>query len=233
MRIHHCILIGLLACLSNIANAAGFHTFKDTQGREMEAKITRVSGEDVYIERRDGLNTKVKRSIFSQVDQTYIAEWAHNALLESGIFEVHFSQKRSKKRDSESGGIEREDYKAHYDIVITNQAYENLSDIRVEYLILKFEDALSAQKRSAGTIQRLTGSAELKQIDARKEGSTSTEEFTMLNTKLAPGYVWASGGKKTSKDVLKGIWVKIYVGDKLVHEISKPENMMRKERWDQ
>jgi hypothetical protein len=198
----------------------------------MEAKVTRVSGEDVYIERRDGLNTKVKRSIFSKEDQTYIAEWAYNALLESDILEVRFSQKRSKKRESESGGIEREDYKTHYDIVITNQAYEALSDIRVEYLILKFEDALSAQKRSAGTIQRLKGSADLKRIEARKEGSVSTEEFKMLNTKLAPGYVWASGGKKTSKDVLKGIWVKIYVADTLVHELSKPENMMRKERWD-
>jgi hypothetical protein len=52
-----------------------------------------------------------------------------------------------------------------------------------------------------------------------------------LESKLAPGYIWANGGKKTSKDDLKGIWVKIYVGDKLVHQQSRPENMMRKEAW--
>lgn len=233
MRILHGILIPLFICLGTITHAAGFHTFKDTQGREMEAKITRVSGEDVYIERRDGLNTKVKRSIFSQEDQTYITEWAHNALLESGIFEVRFSQKTDSRRESESGGIERDDRKVHYNIIINNKAYEDFSDLRVEYLILKFEDALSAQKRSEGTIKRIKGSANLNQIRARKEAQVSTKDFSMLNTKLAPGYVWSSGGKKTSKDVLKGIWVKIYVGDTLAYETSKPENMMRKERWDQ
>lgn len=232
MRIHYCILICLIACLSTIAHAAGFHTFKDTQGREMEAKITRVSGEDVHIERRDGLNTKVKRSIFSQEDQTYIAEWAHNALLESGIFEVRFSQKTDSRRESESGGIEREDHKVHYDIIINNKAYEDFSDLKVEYLMLKFEDALSAQKRSQGTIERIKGSTELKHIEARKEGKVSTEHFQILETKLAPGYIWANGGKKTSRDDIRGIWVKVYIGDTLVHEISKPENMMRKERWN-
>ena len=231
MHIHLGILLYLLLCLTNIANAAGFHTFRDTQGREMEAKITRVSGEDVYIERRDGLNTKVKRSIFSNEDQTYIAEWAHNALLESGILEVRFSEKNSKKRKSDSGGIIRKDYKAHYDITITNTAYEDFSDITVEYLILKFEDALAAQKRSQGEMKRLKGNASLKTLEARKEGSVSTKEFPMLESKRAPGYVWANGGKKSSKDDLKGIWVKIFVGDTLVHQQSRPENMMRKEAW--
>lgn len=231
MQIYFYILLALFAGLSTVTQGADFHTFKDTQGRQMEAKITRVSGEDVYIERRDGLNTKVNRSIFSQEDQTYISEWAYNALLESGIFDLHFIQKRSKRRKSESGGIQREDYKSHYDIVITNQAYEDFSNLRVEYLILKFKDALSANKRSTGTIERISGSAELKGIEARKEKTVSTEEFQMLDTKLAPGYVWSIGGKKTSKDLLKGIWVKIYLDDKLAHEISKPENMMSKERW--
>lgn len=231
MRIHHGIFLCLFICFGTITNAAGFHTFKDTKGREMEAKITRVSGEDVYIERRDGLNTKVSRSIFCKEDQTYIAEWAHNALLESGILDVRFSQKRGNKKKSSSGGIIREDYKTHYVINITNEAHDDLSDIRVEYLILKFEDALSAQKRSQGEIKRLRGSASLSKILARKEAQVSTEDFPMLNTKLAPGFIWANGGKKTSKDVLKGIWIKVYVGDKLVQEISKPENMMRKEQW--
>ena len=53
----------------------------------------------------------------------------------------------------------------------------------------------------------------------------------MLESKLESGYIWGNGAKKTSKDKLEGIWVKIYIGDKLVHEISKPENMMRKEKW--
>ena len=37
----------------------------------MNAKLTQVSGEDIYIERLDGLNTKVNISIFSKADQNY------------------------------------------------------------------------------------------------------------------------------------------------------------------
>jgi hypothetical protein len=80
-------------------------------------------------------------------------------------------------------------------------------------------------------MKRLKGNASLKTLEARTEGSVHTKEFPMLESKLAPGYIWANGGKKTSKDDLKGIWVKIYVGDKLVHQQSRPENMMRKEAW--
>jgi len=67
------VIFTLILFTSNSAlQAASYHTFADTQGREMEAKITRVSGDDVYIQRRDGLSTKVKRSIFSKKDQSYI-----------------------------------------------------------------------------------------------------------------------------------------------------------------
>ena len=99
-------------------------------------------------------------------------------------------------------------------------------------LILKFEDQLAADKRSEGTIHRIKGSAKQNLIKAREEVRVSTEKFPMMETQLAQGYVWKGGGQRDSEDVVKGIWVKIYVGNKLVHEISKPENMMRKESWD-
>ena len=43
---------------------SNFRTFIDSQGREMSAKLTQVSGDDVYIERLDGLSTRVDISIF-------------------------------------------------------------------------------------------------------------------------------------------------------------------------
>ena len=121
----------------------------------------------------------------------------------------------------------------HYEVVITNNDYDNdFKDIRVEYLIVKFEDALAAKKKSQGMLQRFSGSGACDVIKAREEISISTEKFPMRETQLAPGYVWTNKGKKDSKDDIRGIWVKIYVGDKLIHEISKPENMMRKESWN-
>ncbi|CAA6676763.1 MULTISPECIES: hypothetical protein [unclassified Lentimonas] len=225
------ILILALFMSSSALQAADFHTFKDTQGREMEAKITRISGDDVYIERRDGLSTKVKRSIFSKKDQSYIEEWAKEALLQSDILEVRFTEKKTDKHKASSGGIKSETYKSNNSIVIENTAYEDLSDLTIEYLILKFEDAISAQKRSEGQIRRLKSNTTLKYLPKRSEVSVETKPIPMMDTKLESGYYFKNGGKETSKDEIRGIWVKIYVGDTLVHEISKPENMMRKEAW--
>ena len=54
---------------------SNFRTFIDSQGREMSAKLTQVSGDDVYIERLDGLSTRVDISIFGKDDQGFIREW--------------------------------------------------------------------------------------------------------------------------------------------------------------
>ncbi len=217
----------------HVAFSSEFRKFTDVKGRQMEAKITHVSGKDIYIERSDGLNTRVDVSVFSEADQEYIKQWAHNALLESGIFDVRFSSKRSDRNKYTKGGIEYEEYNMHFNIVITNNDFDHdFEAIKVEYLIVKFEDALAAKKKSHGTIQRFKGSASHHFIKAREEVSIATEIFPMLETELAPGFVWTNGGKKDSKDAIRGIWVKIYVGDKLVHELSKPENMMRRESWN-
>ena len=227
------LLFCWLSCFTHIAFSSEFRTFTDVKGRQMEAKITRVSGEDIYIERSDGLDTKVDISVFSEADQKYIKQWDYNSLLESGIFDVRFSSNQSGQNKYTECGIEYEEYNMHYDIVITNTNYDNdFEDIKVEYLIVKFEDALAAKKKSHGTIQRFKGSASHHLIKAREEISIATEKFPMRETELAPGFVWTNGGKKDSKDDIRGIWVKIYVGDKLVHELSKPENMMRKESWN-
>ena len=227
------VLFCWLTCFSHAAFSSEFRTFTDVKGRQMEAKITRVSGKDIYIERRDGLNTRVDISVFSEADQEYIKRWAYNTLLESGIFDVRFSSKRSDRNKYTECGIEYEEYNMHYNIVITNNDYDHdFEAIKVEYLIVKFEDALAAKKKSHGTIQRFKGSASYHLIKAREEVSVATETFPMMETELAPGFVWTNGGKKDSKDVIRGIWVKIYVDGKLVHELSKPENMMRKESWN-
>jgi len=197
----------------------------------MTARLTRVSGDDVYIERQDGLTTKVALSIFSAEDKKYIQEWATKNLLTSGIFEVRFTTENSSKRDSESGGIQRESYQSAYGIEVENTSYEPVKNIRIEYLLIKFEDALAAAKRSEGEIRRLKGEVKIDYIGDRSKATVKTKSVPMLETELAPGYVWSGGGKRTSKDVLKGIWIKMYVGDLLVHEYSKPENMMRTEAW--
>lgn len=231
MRHRLLFLVFLLTTALLHANGT-FRNFSDQQGREMQAKLTQVSGDDVYIERRDGLATKVDIGIFSEDDQKYIRDWARKEAIKDDAIEVRFTTDVSdKSRWKSSGGIMQKTWKESFGIVLTNKSYMDLKNIRIEYLLFKFEDAVAAEKRSEGVVRYLTGTTTVAFLKAGDETTASTEKFPMLETKLEPGYVWKNGGKKTSEDDMHGIWIKVYVDDILATEVSKPENLMRKHRW--
>lgn len=233
MRILETCLLLLFSVLVLEAGESEFRTFTNPEGIEMEAKLTLVSGDDVYIERRDGLATKVDISIFSKDDQKFIREWAKKDALTSGDVDAQFKTHVSSRSGWEStGGIRRKRWKEGYEVVVENNSDFDMKDVRIEYLVLKFEDAIAAEKRSEGVERKLKGSAKIGPIGKRSTGTVETEQFPMLETKLEPGFYWVGGGKKTSEDEMRGIWVKIYAGDLLVAEVCRPENLSRKYTWD-
>ena len=90
---------------------------------------------------------------------------------------------------------------------------------------------MAAQKRSEGEVRYLTGETMVPALEVRSKARASTKKFPMLETKLAPGFRLAGGGKETSEDEMLGVWIKVFVGEILAAEVSKPENLMRKESW--
>ncbi len=70
------VLIGwILFCFASSLIASEFRTFHDTQGRELIAKVTRVSGKTVFLVREDKQSFKIPISRFSEADQTYLGSW--------------------------------------------------------------------------------------------------------------------------------------------------------------
>ena len=232
MKKYYTYILSIL--LPVIAVCSDFRTFTDKQGRQMQAKINQVSGDDVFIERRDGLATKVSATIFSEEDQTFIRQWARKQMLKGGAIEARFSDKESDKTTIRSGGIRSSKFDAHYEVILQNTTDQEIHDIHVEYLILKFEDKLAAKKRREGELERKKGKIHLDSLSGRTERRLPTDSFPMLETELEAGWVWSGGeaGKaRDSEDKLKGIWVKVYVGDLLVLEDARPQSLMRKEVW--
>lgn len=232
MKKYYTYIIYIL--LPIIANCSDFRTFTDKQGRQMQAKINQVSGDDVFIERRDGLATKVSSTIFSEEDQTFIDQWAREQMLKDGAIEARFSDKESDKTTIASGGIRTTKYDAHYEVILKNTTDQEIGDIRVEYLMLKFEDKMAAKKRSEGELERKKGTLQLERLLGRMEKRLKTESFSMRETELEAGWVWSGGeaGKaRDSEDKLEGIWIKVYVGDTLVLQQARPQSLMRKEVW--
>ena len=215
------------------AGESNFRTFSDSQGREMNAKLTQVSGEDIYIERLDGLSTKVNISIFSKEDQEFIRDWGRKETLKNDAIRVRFITDIEDKSGWEDNlrGVLKKTWKESYGIELSNESQLDLENIRIAYLIIKFEDAVAAQKRTEGEVRYLTGETKVPALKARSKARVSTKKFPMMETKLAPGFVWPGGGKKTSEDDMRGIWIKVFVGEILAAEVSKPESLMRKESW--
>lgn len=77
----------------------------------------------------------------------------------------------------------------------------------------------------------LTGEIKVLALEVRSKAHAGIKKFSMLETKLAPGNRWEGGGKETSEDETLGIWIKVFVGEILATEVSKPDNLMRKESW--
>ena len=50
----------------------GYHEFTDSRGRVVQARVLRISGDKVTIERRDGKQFTVPISTFSQADQDFL-----------------------------------------------------------------------------------------------------------------------------------------------------------------
>lgn len=221
------ILIGFTAH----AVDPGFRLFTDPQGREMHAKLTVVSGDDVFIERQDGLATKVDISIFSEEDQAYIRDWEKKADWGKNL-ELVFRSHVTERSGWEGSSILRKTWKEGYEVTIKNETAFDMEDVRIEYMVLKFEDAIAAQTRSEGEIKKLKGSAKVGKIPAWSSGASETSQFPMQQTKLDGNTRWANGGKETSKDTMDGIWVRVFVGDFLATEVTKPENLDRRIGWD-
>lgn len=231
-------LIFALACLLYSATAAAgdspMHTFTDAQGRTMRAKVTLVSGDDVFITRDDGLATKVDIGIFSEKDQAFIREWAFRQKVAGGAVSVRFSEReddKTKWEDSRSAGIEQRTWNACYEIIVKNESRTPLQDVRIEYLQMKFVEKAAATKRVEGKVLREKGESMIGTIPAREERSFRTTPFEMRATRLESNYYFENGGARESEDELAGIWVRVYIGDILALEESRPLNMREKEAW--
>lgn len=230
MRYCLSLFLGLFGTLA-YATDPGFRLFTDPQGREMHAKLTQISGNDVYIERQDGLATKVDISLFSKVDQDYIRDWEKKAAWSKDV-EIRFKSHVTDRTGWSDSTIMDKTWKEGYEVVIDNETAFDMVDVRIEYMVLKFDDAIAAQKRSEGEVKKLKGSTKVGKVAAWSDETVMTDQFPMRETKLAPRTRWASGGKETSKDRMEGVWIRVFVDDFMAAEVTKPENLDRNMSWD-
>lgn len=228
------ISIFVICLVSSLAADNKYHTFTSADGREMEAKIIRVSGDEVIIERKaDGRNFTVGTDMFAQDDQAFIKEWDELKRLsrdDALKITVRRSTESSEKSSSVSTVTER--WEAGYTIGVTNETWGPLENLTAHYRIFKFDQAVAAQDRGEGDIERKSGKFPIAMLERDATVEHDTEKFLLTASKLKSNWYYINGGRKKSKDELDGCWVRIYKGTQLVHEYSLPSALMREQHWD-
>lgn len=228
-------ILTTVLCLQLLqAEDSEMRLFTGAGGRTIEAKITNVIGDEVYITREDGLATRAKISIFSQADQEFIKKWSMENLIAKGIFEITFSEKNSRKSDWTSTVVQDRTWNASYEISIKNKTSEPVKDVSIEFMEKKWEESVPGRDRDNREGRNLfqQGKNALGDFKAREEKRVETKGFPLKEYQVAAGYYYP-GGKNDSKDELKGIWVKVFVAGKLAQENSRPVTMMKDEKWQE
>lgn len=227
------LIPALLLLLAPAFAQAEYRDFTDQQGRTINAELINVMGDQVRLKRSDGAAFNVNPSIFCPEDQEFIRMWMLTTLSErDSLFKISAKAAGTNPKSIDgTKGVDVEKWDGYYRVDLENISDTTLENIEVRYCFLAFHMEVAADKRREGKTEPLKGSLTIPLLKPRGEFSFDTIKADMMNTSLQSGYVWADGGKDTSKDKLDGIWMRVYYQGHLIYEWSSPSSMKEKYDW--
>lgn len=201
-------------------------TLTDQFGRTITADVIALEGNTLKIRRDDGIVFDLPIANLSIEDQKAIREWAAKqpkpveAVFEPTpeLMPVAISRFKASSRNLlKWEGYSHTHEMWGYSIQLTNKHLRTIDNLRIEY------NLFSQTYADLGTPQTIAGS---KKIDPmRVNDSINVKTQTTEVCKRRDMYYGNSGGE------MRGVWVKVYSGDKLLHDFSSPEGLKDNERW--
>ena len=128
---------------------------------------------------------KTSLSVYNEASQSLIRQHFYQLLLVPENFECKFSEVRhpgKNKRLNSEGSIEITESKRAYSIGLSSRISESLHDIRLEYLIFHFVDAIGGEKRSEGSVKRIKGKLNLAVLEGYANQKLQTEPVRFRET---------------------------------------------------
>ena len=219
-----------LAGLFPISGEVSGRTFKDSQGREIEADLVAVSGDSVVI-KRGGRDFTVKISQFSIDDQAFIKDWIQkNPDAEKFRFSYFVDF------DAETASSRKVDYDERLQsrpyvcsASVTNRNPGALKGVKVACQVIvedfvdtrgnRFRALNSGIKPSSGRIQRIQAVAELEEWKPESRVDIDLPFPTEY-------YVDRDGGRVDNavSDKILGVIIRVYRGDQVLDEYKKAED---------
>lgn len=228
---HKYILFFLtFATLSIPIWASQMRTFTSTDGQTMRAELMDVVGDKITIKRDDGMRFTVETSLFSEKDQTYIKQWLKNKALENVNLEISCTRDKGDVKVNKHTAYTEEIFPEFYNVTFTNRGFEDLKKIRVDTIVFQ-----TKHKPSRGTEYEEYKSSRdvIPVIEGGKEYTFQSASVKAVEFNMNKGWRWSSDeGEESTRDRLSGIWIRAYIGDKMIAEDIRPSRIEKDYKWE-
>lgn len=224
------ILAALLLLTSSAFVNAEVRKFTDTNGREIQAELIAVRGDQVEM-KVGGKTYTLPISKFAEADVTFIKEWgeANPAPLKVRGMYIEIKKNTDKvkepkanddgKKKKDAAKISRTNF--DYDITVRNTSQQDLPDLKLKYTIYKFV----RERSDTGKFENLEETVEEEEISLLEKSSEFSTTTTTVMTTDSEESNKKAGTEKIHKETLWGVVVEVYHGDNIIRSGSSPDGL--------
>ena len=206
---------------------------RDEEGREIQANLISVSGDNVLIQRvEDDREFNVPISTFDSRSENVIRQWMYRDpdAIEYSL-EIKADKDLVESTSFKIAGREFTTNKWSYTVSIANHSRNDLSDAEVEYRIV-YDDQVGFSRTSvmpgAGDGQQEGDEVDLPHMAFNDELEFDTPALETQTYEYVP----TKGEREFHKDTVKGIWVRITRRGEVIAEYQSNEAAMGSLSWD-
>jgi hypothetical protein len=218
-------------------------TLTDKQGRSIQADVISVDGDKAKIRRSDRQTFELPLSTLSDADQQKLRDWAASApakSLPAGAVQLELSRGvfQTSKQDSDvtlttgdivKNGRTTTEEKWGYSVTLVNKTTQPLDNLRAEYRLFATKDNVHVKEKEG--LKKKAYSSAIEPIPTLGRAVFRTETISAFKMKYNGNIQSAKTGDTSSREILHGVWFRLYRGDQLVQEIAMPSSLMTTETW--
>jgi len=229
------VLLGSLVQVPDL-NA---RTLTAKDGRAIEVEILAYDGDSIRIKRADsGKTFTVPIDSFSVEDQCVFCEEAKTEATKpkpvpQGSVRIELSRGVFSSEKREATGLTYTHEQWGFNVVITNRSAPMLENLRVDYILLLEPNPYHTTSKDSSKLKRTTGKATIESLATGSRTQFRTSTVEAIKVALKPGWIWGDEDRKrTTRDKLYGVWVRLYRGDELIAETTTPAAIVNREKWE-
>ncbi len=223
-------LLLALVCLPALSQAE-IRKFTDTTGREIEAELVAVRGDQVQM-KVGGNEFTLPVSKFSEADVTFIREWAVANPAPVNIRGVYIEFEKNMERIKEpkmedddkkkKGGSEQSRTSFDYSIMVRNTSAQDLEDLKLKYTIYKYVRDRPASGSAIESLEETEGEEAIGLLAKASDHEVATQAVVATDSETS--------GKKdepgsSHSETIWGVVARLYSGETEVRVDSFPDGL--------